>query len=199
MVKRIFLLSITVILLLSFMWRGTKKVPTPQPEADVTSQPAILTDTSTTRSEPTITIRDITLHEAEKCKGYEMVVTAQESRFHNVSDIVECCNVHCKISKHGQSMATVQATTSRIDRPKRIVTFQGPVQGTFKDLIFHGCDISYNFSDQIVTSDKTTTYTHPLFRFCAQQSTVNINAGTIQMSKGVQSEFSCRAASNYRS
>src|SRR5271157_4327251 len=63
--------------------------------------PTVMTDTTTSSTIPTITIKDVTLRETEKHKEYELVVTAQESRFHHVSDVVECCNVLCKINKKG--------------------------------------------------------------------------------------------------
>lgn len=143
-----------------------------------------------------IVIQNLTLREVEKSKGYELIVNAQQSTFHHISEVVECKNVSCKIMQKGLALANIHAQKSFVDRTSKHVLFSGDVKGNFKDLIIDGSDICYNFSTQTVGTDNKITYTHPLFNFSANKSTINIKTNTIEMGKGVYSEFLYRAATD---
>ncbi len=154
------------------------------------------TDTGLTPSMSAITIKDVTLRETDKKKGYELVVTAKESKFHYVSDVVECYNVLCRILRNGVSVASLYADKSLVDRQGKFIVCSGPVKGFFKEVVFEGSDISYNFSTQLVNTDKTITYTHQDFKFSANKSNIDINAQKIDMHNGVYSEFLYGSAAN---
>ena len=158
--------------------------------------PPSLTDTARKNTGSAVTIKNITLREYEKKKGYELVVTAQESRLHSSSDLVECKGVTGSIVRHGERVAVVSAEKSVIDRSAHNIFFKGNIHGMFKDLEMQGADIAYDFATHMVTTDHTMIYTHPLFSLSAQQSAVNVHAQKIRLSKGVHSEFLCCAASN---
>lgn len=153
-------------------------------------------DTTNTGTGSAVTIKNITLREYEKKKGYELVVTAQESRLHSSSDLVECKGVTGSIVRHGERVAIMSAEKSVIDRSAHHILFKGNVHGMFKDLEMCGADIAYDFATHMVTSDRVMTYTHPLFLLSAQQSAVNVHAQKIRLSKGVRSEFLYRAAAD---
>jgi hypothetical protein len=138
---------------------------------------------------PAIVIKNITLREVEKKKGYELVVTAQESKLHTTSDVVECSGVSGSILQHGDCVAMMRAEKSLIDRLAHHVVFTGQVSGFFKELDMSGSDICYNFSTQMVSTDKTITYTHPQFLLAAHKSVMDIGRQKISLSKGVRSEF----------
>jgi hypothetical protein len=153
-------------------------------------------DATNTGTGSAVTIKNITLREYEKKKGYELVVTAQESRLHSSSDLVECKGVTGSIVRHGERVAIMSAEKSVIDRSAHHILFKGSVHGMFKDLKMYGADIAYDFATHMVTSDRAMTYTHPLFLLSAQQSAVNVHAQKIRLSKGVRSEFLYRAATD---
>ena len=153
-------------------------------------------DTASTGTGSAVTIKNITLREYEKKKGYELIVTAQESRLHSSSDLVECKGVTGSIVRHGECVAVVSAEESVIDRSAHNILFKGSVHGMFKELEMQGADIAYDFATHIVTTERVMTYTHPLFLLSAQQSAVNVHAQKIRLSKGVRSEFLYCAASN---
>ncbi|MFA5306342.1 MAG: hypothetical protein WC365_02740 [Candidatus Babeliales bacterium] len=165
-----------------------------QAKIEVVQEPA--SDSTGTGTGSAVTIKNITLREYEKKKGYELVVTAQESRLHSSSDLVECKGVTGSIVRHGERVAVVCAEQSVIDRPAHNILFKGTVHGMFKELEMYGADIAYDFATHMVTSDRTMTYRHPFFLLSAQQSIMNVHAQKIRLSKGVRSEFLYRAASN---
>ncbi len=180
-----------------FWWFGDKIIEnqssSEQQSYNEKKQP---TDTTQTPTMPTIIIKDALLKESDKQKGYELAVEAKESHFHHTSDTIECQKVSCNILHYGTQIAHIYAEKTFIDRPGKHALFTGLVHGSLKDLSFKGQDIAYNYSTQIVTTDKIMTYTHPLFQFSAQNSFFDINAQTIHMKNGIRSEFSYCAASN---
>lgn len=170
-----------------FFWPHKTKNEVPQ------ELPSDATNTSTASA---VTIKNITLREYEKKKGYELVVTAQESRLRSSSDLVECKGVTGSIVRHGERVAVMSAEKSVIDRSAHHILFKGNVHGVFKDLEMCGADIAYDFATHMVTSDRAMTYIHPSFLLSAQQSAVNVHAQKIRLSKGVRSEFLYRAAAD---
>jgi len=164
--------------------------PPPAPQSlptNITTPPAVESLVSPTL--PMIAIKNITLHETDKNKKYELIVTAEESTFHHIDDSIECNHVTCSIVHNGAHIAALSAEKSLLNRLAHCVTLTGLVKGTLKELGLYGCDITYNFSTQTVSTDKTTTYTHPQFLFSAQKSFVYVNEQKIEMSGGVHSEF----------
>ena len=149
-----------------------------------------------TITQPTITIKDIILKEHGKDKHYELMVKAKESTVHHVTDSIECKNVACNITHQGKPIAHLSAEKSFVDRQGKNVIFAGPVKGSFKDISMQGRDINYNFSQQIITTDQQTTYTHASFNLSAQQSVVDIKKQKIILKNGVRSEFLSRPAAN---
>jgi hypothetical protein len=142
-----------------------------------------------TNSLPTITIKGITIKESDKVKGYDFVITANESNFNHLSSQIECYDILCNIFRNKNPIASVHAEKSFIDRLSKKILFGGPVKGAIKNLSFSGNDVFYNFSTQKVHTQKSITFSHPNFTFSANHSTVDINSQKIQMSKGVYSEI----------
>jgi hypothetical protein len=153
-------------------------------------------DTTGTSTRSAVTVKNITLREYEKKKGYELVVTAQESLLLPSSDVIECRGVTGSIIRQGSRVALVSAEKSVINRALHEVMFHGAVQGSFKDIFMSGADIVYNFATQKVRTDRAITYTHPLFQMTACQSRVDVQSQKIVLSKGVSTSFLYRAATD---
>src|SRR5271157_809582 len=132
------LIAVGLLAYLSFR-QPDKKIATHLPQKK--TQPVATTDQIITPTLPTIIIKNATLREVEKTKGYELVVTAQESRFSQLSDVIECSDVTCKISQKGLSIASIHAEKSFVNQLNKTVFLEGPVNGCFKDLLLDGCDI----------------------------------------------------------
>jgi lipopolysaccharide export system protein LptC len=203
MQKKILIFSgfiILVLVIILYYWVGVQRQQQPDllPQSLPKSIEGMSTDTALTPSLPAITVKDVTLRETDKKKGYELVITAKESKFHYVSDVVECYNVMCKILRNGTQVASLYSHKSLVDRLGKFVLCSGVVKGFFKEVTFNGSDICYNFSTQVVFSDKTITYTHPLFTLSANKSKVDINAQKIELCNGVRSEFLYGSASHKR-
>jgi hypothetical protein len=159
---------------------------------------ATTTDTGITPTAPSITMQNITLKEIERRKGYELVVTAKESTFHHLSDTVECSSVACTIKQQGSDVAHLFSEKSHVDRMKKNVMLSGQVKGLFKDMALEGSDICYDFSTNLVSTQKTMKYEHPAFTFSANSSCVDINTQKIKMQNGVRSELLYRTTANNR-
>lgn len=144
----------------------------------------------------TISMKNITLRKREKHKDYELIISAQESLFYRESDTISCKDITCNITHSGNTVANIHAERSTIDQKKKIILFPGIAHGKVRNLFIEGKDFMYNFSDQIITTDQTVTYTHPLFTLSAQHSTISITEQTIHMDKGVYSEISYNATAN---
>jgi hypothetical protein len=151
---------------------------------------------ATTTTHAAVAIKNITLHEYEKKKGYELVVNAQKSLLLPGSDIIECHGVTGSIIRQGAHIACVCAEKSIINRTAREITFHGTIQGAFKDIVMCGADVVYNFATNKVSTDCIMTYTHPLFQLSAHQSRVDIPRQKIMLSGGVSSMFLYRTATN---
>jgi hypothetical protein len=156
----------------------------------------LVDNNATTTARAAVAIKNITLHEYEKKKGYELVVNAQKSLLLPGSDIIECHGVTGSIIRHGTHIACVCAEKSVINRTTREITFHGAIQGTFKDIVMHGADVVYNFATNKASTNCVMTYTHPLFQLSAQRSRVDIPRQKIVLSGGVSSLFLYRAATN---
>lgn len=153
-----------------------------------------------TESEPTttrdavtsITIKDLTLKELEKNKELEVIINAHECKFLQPSDMVECAQVTCTLLDHKVPSALLKTDKAFINRAKKNIFFSGSVFGTVKDIVIQGNDINYNFSQQILYTDKTTTYHHPDFSIHAKKSFIDIKNNRIELFDGVINEFIIR-------
>jgi LPS export ABC transporter protein LptC len=188
--NKIFLLALASVFLAVFIWFFIVRH---QHSSESVTAPM---ETVTSSTESAVTIKNITLREHEKKKGYELVVTAQESLLHPSSDVVECRGVTGTIIRYGTHVACVSAEKSVINRIDREIFFHGDVQGSFKDIFMHGADIVYNFATQKVRTDRTITYTHPFFQMTANKSRVDVSTQKIVLSGGVSSLFLYCAATN---
>jgi hypothetical protein len=190
MSKHIIVLIIAAagLLIAGAIWDATQLQP-PSKTSETVSQEPEKSEHDDPSVHSIITVKDITLHECEKRKGYELVVKAHESKFCPSSGSVECCSVMCNITRNGTSVAALHAEKSLIDRIARHVIFAGPVAGSLKDLQVQGFDLQYNFSTQTVQTNKKICYKHPSFTLQAGASIVDVNAQKIVMVNGVCSEF----------
>jgi hypothetical protein len=155
-------------------------------------------DTTVTPSAPTITIKNITIKEADPTHGYELTVTAKESMFLNNIERITCNGVRCNITKNGMQQANLVAKTAHVERTRKEVFFEGPARGVLKDLTFFTSDVLYNFATQTVTTTRTTVLKHPSFTVTAPQSNIDIHNHVITMRGGVHTEFLNSAAPDNR-
>lgn len=147
---------------------------------------------------PTITIKNITIKEADPTHGYELTVTAKESMFLNNIERITCNGVRCNITKHGVQQANLMAKSAHVERARKEVFFEGPARGVLKDLTFFTSDVLYNFATQTVTTTKTTVLKHPSFTVTAPQSHIDIHNHVITMRGGVHTEFLNSPTPNHR-
>ena len=76
-----------------------------------------------------------------------------------------------------------------MQKKKKIIFLQGKVLGYFYELNIEGNDLNYDFSNQIITTSKETTYNYPKLHFIAKKSLFDIKENTIEMINGVKCEI----------
>jgi len=153
-----------------------------------------LDQTSTTSvaiTSPDVTIKNFTFKEYEKNRTYALIVNALDGNFFHATNTITCKTITCTIvnNNNNREIAHIKAERALIKRASKEIFFQGPIHGNFKDIFLESSDIRYNFSSQILTTEKQTRYYHAHAFFSAQKSSVNIKDSSIVMQGGVYSEF----------
>jgi LPS export ABC transporter protein LptC len=137
-----------------------------------------------------IVIKDLILKEVEKHKGLEVVVNASEGKILNSTDKIECKNIYCALNNNYKQIADVHAYNAVINKTNKNVFLTGSTVGHTCDVTITGQDITYNYSNQTLTTNKKTSYCHEFFSLTAQQSVVDLKNSKFTMSGGVTSEIS---------
>jgi hypothetical protein len=143
-----------------------------------------------------IVIKDLILKEVEKHKGLEVVVNASEGKILNSTDKIECKNIYCALNNNYKQIADLHAYNAVIHKNTKNVFLSGATVGHTCDVTITGQDITYNYSNQTLTTNKKTSYCHEFFSLTSQQSVVDLKNSKISMSGGVTSEISNGPAGN---
>lgn len=143
-----------------------------------------------------IVIKDLILKEVEKHKGLEVTINASEGKILNSTDKIECKNISCSLNNDHKKIADLRANNAIIQKTTKNVFLSGTTVGHTYDMTIHGQDISYNYSSQMLTTDKEVCYAHQLFSLVAQKSCVDLKNSKILMSGGVRSEILNSPAGN---
>lgn len=143
-----------------------------------------------------IVIKDLILKEVEKHKGLEFVINASEGKILNSADKIECKNITCVLNNNHKKVADLRSSNAVIHKTTKNVFLSGATVGHTCDMTICGQDISYNYSNQMLTTEKEMRYSHQLFSLIAQKSYVDIKNNKIVMSGGVKSEFLNGSAGN---
>jgi LPS export ABC transporter protein LptC len=175
--------------LFMFWYTKTPQKPQLQNPEQFNSAVAEIERTSSQEVFTNITITNLTLKELERTKELEVIVNAQECKFLQPSDTIECSQVTCTLLDHQLPRAQLKTDKALINRTQKTILFSGSVFGNIKDVVIHGTDINYNFSQQILRTDKNTEYTHPDFYISAQKSFVDIKGNYFELYGGVINEF----------
>jgi len=136
-----------------------------------------------------IIIKDLILKEVEKHKGLEFVINASEGKILNSTDKIECKNIACVLNNNHKKVADLRSNNAVIQKTTKNVFLSGPTVGHTCDMTICGQDISYNYSNQMLTTKKEISYSHQLFSLIAKKSYVDLKNNKIVMSGGVRSEF----------
>lgn len=136
-----------------------------------------------------IVIKDLILKEVEKHKGLEFVINASEGKILNSTDKIECKNIACVLNNNHKKTADLRSNNAVIHKTTKNVFLSGNTVGHTCDMTICGQDISYNYSSQMLTTNKEISYSHQLFSLIAKKSYVELKNNKIVMSGGVKSEF----------
>ncbi|MFH1254706.1 MAG: LPS export ABC transporter periplasmic protein LptC [bacterium] len=143
-----------------------------------------------------IVIKDLILKEVEKHKGLEFVINASEGKILNSTDKIECKNIACVLNNNHKKTADLRSNNAVIHKTTKNVFLSGNTVGHTCDMTICGQDISYNYSSQMLTTNKEISYSHQLFSLIAKKSHVDLKSNKIVMSGGVKSEFLNSSAGN---
>lgn len=136
-----------------------------------------------------IIIKDLILKEVEKHKGLEFVINASEGKILNSTDKIECKNIACVLNNNHKKVADLRSNNAVIQKTTKNVFLSGTTVGHTCDMTICGRDISYNYSNQMLSTKKEICYSHKLFSLVAKKSHVELKNNKIIMSGGVRSEF----------
>ena len=143
-----------------------------------------------------IVIKDLILKEVEKHKGLEFIINASEGKILNSTDKIECKNIACVLNDNHKKIADLRSNNAVIHKTTKNVFLSGNTVGHTFDMTICGQDISYNYSNQMLTTSKKICYSHKLFSLVAKKSHVDLKNNKIVMSDGVRSEFLNSPAGN---
>lgn len=136
-----------------------------------------------------IIIKDLILKEVEKHKGLEFVINASEGKILNSTDKIECKNITCVLNDNHEKVADLRANNAVIHKTTKNVFLLGNTVGHTCDMTICGQDISYDYSSQMLATNKGISYSHKLFSLIAKESRAYLKNNKIVMSGGVKSEF----------
>ena len=178
---------------LYYFWKPEKIVVPSQNVGFVKSDECHNSDTNENAE---IVIKDLILKEIEKHKGLEVVVNAREGKILNSTDKIECKNINCALNDNNKQIADLRSDSALIHKTTKNVLLSGPTFGHFYDIRIDGQDISYNYSNQTLVTNKKISYHHKHFSMLAKKSSVDLKNHKITMSGGVESTFLSGPACN---
>lgn len=143
-----------------------------------------------------IIIKDLILKEIEKQKKLEVVVNASEGKILNSTDKIECKNITCALKHQTVKIADLHANNAIIQKNTKNIFLAGGTVGHIYDMTIQGYDIRFNSSNQTLSTNKESIYTHKNFMLSAKKSLVDIKQNKIILSNGVKSEILNSSASN---
>lgn len=144
---------------------------------------------SSTNDNAEIIIKNLILKEIEKHKKLEVIVNASEGKILNSTDKIECKNITCALKNQNKQIADLHSKNAIIKKNTKDVLLSGSTIGRIYDMTIQGCDISFSYSAQTLTTKQETQYTHKNFKLSAKKSLVDIKKNIIYMSNGIQSEI----------
>ena len=159
-----------------------------------------LTDEKSTNTAPEnaeIIIKDLILKEIEKQKKLEVIVNAGEGKILNSTDKIECKNITCALKNKSIQIADLHANDAMIQKNTKNVFLSGATIGHIFDITIQGRDIKFDYSNQTLSTNKESTYSHKNFTLSARRSDVDLKQNKIVMSNGVKSEILNSSAGNY--
>lgn len=136
-----------------------------------------------------LTIKGFSLHEMDKNRVYEFFIKAREGKLSHISNKVDCYDIECWLKNRGIDTAFLTAEHSIVKRDSKQFFLVGPVNGWVRDVKIQGSDIAYDFETQKIVTKNKTTFIHPCFWFCSQQSVIDLKSDEFQMDGGVKTEF----------
>lgn len=142
------------------------------------------------------TIKNVVLKEFEKSKAYEVIVNAEECRYFQINNLIECLQVTCTLLNQNNETAHIKTDHAMINQAAQNILLGGTVTCKFKDILLTGMDITYNYSQQTLLTTKNAHYQHPAFSITAQESFVDIKNNKFILSGNVINEFLYSPTSN---
>lgn len=139
---------------------------------------------------PTVSITTLKLHEKSEKNNLTFILNAQTSDFNHATNTITCYGVLCVFEQKKAHIGQFTAQKAEYNKPSKQGRIDGSVHGTFKDLKIEAQDLCYSHKDQILSTKKPATYTHPHFFCTAGESTINLAHNSIQLTNGVYTEFS---------
>ena len=149
------------------------------------------------QKQPEIIVKDFFLRETTKNKSDSWTLYSKLGKIFKSLNQIECIDVFCLFKNKDQEIANLKAQKSLLDRNKKTLFISGMVTGNLKELNIMGESINYNFSDQIIKTEKMLTYSAQNFKLTAQKSTFNIKENKIEMTNGIKSEILYNSTSNH--
>jgi LPS export ABC transporter protein LptC len=138
---------------------------------------------------PQIKIQNFSMQEIDQNKSDIWTLNSREGHIFKTSNQIECFDVVCKLIRNNQLIAQLKSCQSLLDRNKKNIFMFGEVKGNFKNLNIFGFDFSYNFSTQLIKTDKMATITYPRLKVMSNQSFVDLRNNKIEMSGGIKTEI----------